>query len=145
MDDVLRTQCFDVVEDVFENADMLVSPVLSVAGVPNNPSGDTFGPTQVDGQRVDPCIGWCLTFPFNFTPHPAASAPAGRTPAGVPVGIQLVAPRFQDRRVLNVARALEADCCTVISGLPWPGGGRDGPSGRGLVQACDGPRSAWSG
>lgn len=108
MDDVLRTGCFDVVEDVFETADLLVSPVLSVAGVPNG-AGDTFGPSEVDGEPVDSLIGWCLTFPFNFTPHPAASAPAGHTPAGVPVGLQLVAPRFCDRRVLNAARALEND------------------------------------
>ncbi|MGH3358593.1 MAG: amidase [Nocardioidaceae bacterium] len=115
MDDVLRTRCFDVVEDVFETADVLVSPVLSVSGVPNSDTGDTFGPTEVDGQPVDPCIGWCLTFPFNFTPHPAASVPAGCTPAGVPVGLQPVAPRFHDQRVLNVARALETD-----STATWP-------------------------
>lgn len=115
MDDVLRTRCFDVVEDVFETADLLVSPVTSVSGVANRPTGDTFGPTEVDGRPVDPCIGWCLTFPFNFTPHPAGSVPAGRTPGGVPVGLQVVAPRFCDHRVLKVARALEAD-----ADVSWP-------------------------
>jgi amidase/aspartyl-tRNA(Asn)/glutamyl-tRNA(Gln) amidotransferase subunit A len=81
--------------------------VLSVVGVPNDPDGDTFGPTEVDGQQVDPVIGWCLTFPFNFTPHPAASAPVGTTAAGLPVGLQLVGRRFQDRDVLRAALALE--------------------------------------
>lgn len=107
MDDVLRTRCFDAVQDVFESADLLVSPVLGVAGVPNNPGGDTFGPTQIDGVPVDPVIGWCLTFPFNFVPHPAASAPAGVTGRGLPVGVQIVGRPFEDERVLRAARALE--------------------------------------
>lgn len=106
LDDALRTACFDVVEDVLEDVDVLASPVTSVAGVPNG-EGDTFGPTTVNGEPVDPCIGWCLTFPFNFTPHPAASVPAGLTPQGVPVGLQLVARRFEDHRLLEAARALE--------------------------------------
>jgi amidase/aspartyl-tRNA(Asn)/glutamyl-tRNA(Gln) amidotransferase subunit A len=107
MDDHVRTRCFDAIEDVLVDHDLLVSPVLSVAGVPNDPDGDTFGPTEVNGQQVDPVIGWCLTFPFNFTPHPAASAPAGLTEAGLPVGLQLVGRRFEERQVLRAARALE--------------------------------------
>jgi amidase/aspartyl-tRNA(Asn)/glutamyl-tRNA(Gln) amidotransferase subunit A len=107
MDDILRTACYDVVEDVLEVYDLLVSPVLSVAGVPNNPDGDTFGPAQVNGVTVDPVIGWCLTFPFNFTPHPAASAPAGLTRQGLPVGVQIVGRKFQDHQVLRAAQALE--------------------------------------
>lgn len=106
-DEVVRTQCFDVVEDILTDFDLLASPVLSVAGVPNNPSGDTFGPSEVNGQHVDPVIGWCLTFPFNFTPHPAASAPAGMTASGLPVGLQLVGRRFNDRDVLRAALAVE--------------------------------------
>lgn len=119
MDDVLRTQCYDAIETIFRSADLLVSPVLSVAGVPNDGTGDTAGPTQVDGHAVDPYIGWCLTFPFNFTPHPAASVPAGRTPAGVPVGLQIVAPRFHDRQLLNAARAMEL-CSSGTQAKPEP-------------------------
>ena len=106
-DEVVRTQCFDVVEDILSDFDLLASPVLSVAGVPNNPDGDTFGPHEVNGQEVDPVIGWCLTFPFNFTPHPAASAPAGLTASGLPVGLQIVGRRFKERDVLRASLALE--------------------------------------
>ena len=43
--------------------------------------GNTKGPTEINGEAVDPLIGWCLTYLFNFTGHPAASVPAGSTRA----------------------------------------------------------------
>jgi len=38
--------------------------------------------------------------------HPAVSVPAGLTPAGLPVGLQLVAPYGADRRLLEIAAAV---------------------------------------
>jgi Asp-tRNA(Asn)/Glu-tRNA(Gln) amidotransferase A subunit family amidase len=49
----------------------------------------------------------------NQTGHPAISLPAGRLPNGVPFGIQLTAPRFRDRMLLEVANAWE-------EAHPWP-------------------------
>jgi len=116
LDDVLRTQVFDVVQDVFEDHDLIVTPTLSVAGVPNAApgagAGTTRGPSRVEGQAVDPFIGWCLTYPVNFTGHPAASLPAGLTPDGLPVGVQLIGRRFADATVLSASAALER-------ALPW--------------------------
>jgi len=39
---------------------------------------------------------------------PATTVPAGRTPAGLPVGAQLIGPRGADSRTLAVAEAIEA-------------------------------------
>jgi len=78
-----------------------------VAGIDNAADGTTRGPEEVEGQRVDPFIGWCLTYPLNFTGHPAASLPAGTTPEGLPVGLQLVGRRFEDARVLAASAAFE--------------------------------------
>lgn len=39
---------------------------------------------------------------------PAVTLPCTTGPAGLPVGIQLVAPRFADRRLLAVAAHVEA-------------------------------------
>jgi len=48
-----------------------------------------------------------LTAPFNFTGLPAMSVPCGVTPAGLPVGLQVVGAPWAERRVLRVGRAYE--------------------------------------
>jgi amidase len=44
----------------------------------------------------------------TVTGCPAISVPAGRTRDGLPVGVQLVATHGADRRLLEVAAAVEA-------------------------------------
>jgi aspartyl-tRNA(Asn)/glutamyl-tRNA(Gln) amidotransferase subunit A len=48
-----------------------------------------------------------LTQLFNITGHPAISLPCGRTPEGLPCGLQLVGTRGQTDTLLHVARAVE--------------------------------------
>lgn len=103
----LRTELFDAVEDVFESYDLLVSPTVACPPVENAADGETLGPETVAGEAVDPRIGWCLTHLCNFTGHPAASVPAGFTDGGLPVGLQVVAPRFADDRLLAACAAFE--------------------------------------
>lgn len=63
-------------------------------------------PTEVDGQSVPPS-GFTRTYPFNFTGNPAASIPCGLTSDGLPIGLQVVGPRFREEKVLRFARAFE--------------------------------------
>ena len=49
-----------------------------------------------------------LTQLFNATGHPAVSIPRGKTPDGLPVGLQLVGPRQHTDQLLAVAEACEA-------------------------------------
>jgi Asp-tRNA(Asn)/Glu-tRNA(Gln) amidotransferase A subunit family amidase len=46
---------------------------------------------------------------------PAASAPAGLTQDGLPVGMQIVAPRFEEPTILSVARLIHQ-----ASRVGWP-------------------------
>jgi Asp-tRNA(Asn)/Glu-tRNA(Gln) amidotransferase A subunit family amidase len=39
--------------------------------------------------------------------HPALALPAGRDESGLPFGLQLIGPLFQDGRLLAMAHALE--------------------------------------
>jgi len=105
-DDRMRTEVYDAVQGVFANHDLLVTPTLASMPVENATDGNTLGPKTVAGEEVDRLIGWCLTYPINFTGHPACSVPAG-TVNGLPVGMQIVGRRYADRAVLAASAAFE--------------------------------------
>jgi aspartyl-tRNA(Asn)/glutamyl-tRNA(Gln) amidotransferase subunit A len=102
--DAVRTSVFDTVQSLLKEYDLLITPTVSV------PPFDvqTLGPQQVGGEEIDPVFGWCLTWLFNMTGHPAASVPAGFVD-GLPVGMQIVGPRFRDDLILAVAAAMERE------------------------------------
>ena len=57
--------------------------------------------------------------PFNLTGQPAASIPCGYSPAGLPIGLQIVADRFDDALVLRASRAYERDH-PILAAPPVP-------------------------
>ncbi|HEU4922880.1 MAG TPA: amidase [Burkholderiales bacterium] len=81
--------------------DLLVTPTLSI---PAFDAGKEVADKMLQSRWTD----WTpFTFPFNLTQQPAASIPCGLTAAGLPVGLQLVGPKYADARVLRAARAFE--------------------------------------
>jgi aspartyl-tRNA(Asn)/glutamyl-tRNA(Gln) amidotransferase subunit A len=58
-----------------------------------------------------------FTYPFNMTQQPAATVPAGLTSEGLPVGLQVIGPRYTEDLVLAVCRLLEAERPWAIA---WP-------------------------
>jgi len=54
-----------------------------------------------------------FSYPFNLTQQPAASVPCGFTAAGLPVGLQIVAAKHAEAKVLRAARAYEAEYPTT--------------------------------
>ena len=48
-----------------------------------------------------------FTAAFNLTGLPALSVPCGFTPAGLPIGLQLVAGRWAEARLLRAGHAYE--------------------------------------
>ncbi|MDB5526270.1 MAG: glutamyl-tRNA amidotransferase [Rhizobium sp.] len=107
LDDVLRTGVFDGLEDIFDGYDLILSPTLAIPPVRNAGDGNTIGPVVINGETVEPLIGWCMTYPINFTGHPAISVPAGLTPEGLPVGLQIIGRRHADETVLAFASRFE--------------------------------------
>ena len=82
--------------------DLLVTPTLSV---PAFDVGKEFPETSGGRRWTD----WTpFTYPFNLTQQPAASIPCGFTQGGLPVGLQIVGPRYADALVLRAARAFES-------------------------------------
>ncbi len=105
-DQGVRGAIFDAFQNVFGRYDLIVTPTLAAMPVENRSDGNTLGPASVNGEEVDPLIGWCLTYPVNFTGHPAASIPAGFV-GGLPVGMQIIGRRFADADVFAASAAFE--------------------------------------
>jgi len=98
-----RHAYYDKVRTYFDRYDLLLTPTLSVAAFP----AERLIPEHWEQHPWD-WLRWAgFSFPFNLTWLPAATVPCGFTPAGLPVGLQIVAGRNRDLRVLQASRAFE--------------------------------------
>ena len=108
--DTVRTRLYDAVEEALENYDALVCPALATLPLTH----EEPLPTEIDGEGVSGLpMDWALSWPFNMTGHPVVTVPAGIA-EGLPVGIQVVTKRYDERAALSVATALE-------EARPWAG------------------------
>ena len=106
-DQAMRSEIYDSVQAVFTDHDLLITPTLACLPVENAANGNTIGPKRVAGEEVDPLIGWCLTYPINYSGNPAASIPAGLSKNGLPVGMQIVGRRYADLDVIAASAVFE--------------------------------------
>ncbi|MBV9358586.1 MAG: amidase [Chloroflexi bacterium] len=106
-DQAMRTEIYDAIQGALNTYDLLVTPTLACTAVKNADDGNTKGPTEIQGVGVDPLIGWCLTYPVNYSGHPAASVPAGLSDDGLPVGMQIIGRRYADVDVLTASAVFE--------------------------------------
>jgi aspartyl-tRNA(Asn)/glutamyl-tRNA(Gln) amidotransferase subunit A len=95
---------WDTVRPLFERFDLLLTPTLSVAAFPV----ERLNPEHYPQHAWDWFPWASFSYPFNLTQQPAATVPAGFTPAGLPVGLQIVGRRFADLAVLQASAAFEA-------------------------------------
>jgi aspartyl-tRNA(Asn)/glutamyl-tRNA(Gln) amidotransferase subunit A len=87
----------------FRDWDFLLTPSVSVAAFPAEKLMPDHWPTHPWDW-----VMWAeFSYPFNMSWNPAASVPCGFTPAGLPVGLQIVGKRFDDLGVLQAAAAFE--------------------------------------
>jgi len=88
----------------FERADVLVAPSTPI---PAPRIGDTQ--IRVAGQRETAVRAELLrmTRPANISGLPALSLPCGFTQAGLPVGLQLIGPRWSEAKLLSIALAYQ--------------------------------------
>ncbi|HYF92383.1 MAG TPA: amidase [Symbiobacteriaceae bacterium] len=106
-DQQMRTHVYDAIQGVLTRYDLLMTPTLACLPVPNATDGNTVGPSVINGEQVDPLIGWCLTYLTNFTGHPSASIPAGMVENRLPVGMQIIGRRYADADVLTASAVFE--------------------------------------
>jgi amidase len=109
-----RQQVFHRFRTLFEFFDVLLTPAAPVKPFPV----ETNFPTGLNGQKFENYVDWIApAFLITLVSLPAASAPAGMTRDGLPVGMQIVAPRFEEPLILSVAKLVHG-----ASGVAWPPG-----------------------
>jgi aspartyl-tRNA(Asn)/glutamyl-tRNA(Gln) amidotransferase subunit A len=94
----------------FENFDVIVTPTTPVTA--STIEQCKKGYAEVDGRKVpyqSPAgsLGTVLTIPFNLTGLPAITVCCGFSPAGLPIGLQIIGAPFREATIFQVARAYE--------------------------------------
>jgi aspartyl-tRNA(Asn)/glutamyl-tRNA(Gln) amidotransferase subunit A len=90
----VRTLIIREFEDVFKKVDVLIGPVSPF-------------PAFKIGELVDDPLSMymvdVLTIPASCAGIPGMSCPVGKTKEGLPVGMQILAPQFEEGRILKIA------------------------------------------
>ena len=102
--ELLRAQIYAGVVEFFERYDALILPAAQVT-----PFGiETEWVDEIDGVKLPTYIDWMtVCCAISVTGLPAISVPAGFTPTGLPVGLQIVGKPRGDLDLLRVAHAFE--------------------------------------
>jgi len=100
-----RADVFRAVAGLLERFDVLAAPAAQVVPFP----AELEYPSEVGGVAMPHYLGWMRACSrITVSAHPVAAVPAGFTPDGLPVGLQLVGRFGDDRRLLAHAAAWEA-------------------------------------
>ena len=107
-----REEMFQRFRKLFERYDVLLTPAAPVKPYPVEKNF----PDRINGRSVENYIDWIApAYLITLMSLPAATAPAGLSQDGLPVGMQIVAPRFEEPLILRVARLIHQ-----ASGVGWP-------------------------
>jgi len=87
----------------FQNYDIFITPTTAVVafelGIP--------WALKINGIKVSPTAWQPFSYPFNMTGQPAATIPCGWSSDGLPIGMQIVGKRYDEKTVLQVSKAFE--------------------------------------
>lgn len=98
--DVLRMQIFEQMREY----PILLCPVASIPAFRHGERS-----WMVDGKTVQYLDAWSYCECFNLLGMPAAVVPEGRSPEGLPIGVQIAARPWEEEIVLSVAEVLETE------------------------------------
>ncbi|MCS2608692.1 amidase [Halomonas dongshanensis] len=97
-------------EAVFDQVDFVISPTTPNVAFP----AEWASPTNDPARPFDHIV---YTVPWNMGEQPAISLNAGFSQEGMPIGVQLIGPRFADHGVLKLAYQLET---ALALPMRWP-------------------------
>jgi amidase len=88
----------------FEKYDLLITPQSPVKQFPV----ERNFPTLINGEKLDNYTDWIAgSYLITLMSLPGGSVPAGKTGDGLPVGIQMVGPRFEEPLILSVMKIVQ--------------------------------------
>ena len=102
-----RAQLFQRFAKFFEQYDLLITPQSPVKQFPV----EMNFPTLINGRKLENYTDWIAgSFLITLMSLPGGSVPAGQTSDGLPVGIQVVGPRFEEPLILSVMKIVQQTC-----------------------------------
>ena len=106
---VRRLIC-EAFDRAFEQVDVIVSPAVSMPAETIEECQQGYVETaggRIPLQDARGTRGTLCTIPFNVTGAPAISVPCGFSAQGLPIGLQIAAPHFEEPLLLQDAHAYE--------------------------------------
>ena len=102
-----RKGVYEVFHKYFKDYDILITPTTPCPAfiVEKTEFGTRF--PIVKGKPLNISNWMSFTYPFNLTGLPAASIPCGWTDSGLPIGMQIIGKRYDEKTVLQVSKAFE--------------------------------------
>jgi amidase len=101
----MRSELFHRMRVFLERYEFLACPVNQLPPFP----AEIEWPREIAGVKLDSYLDWMKScYYITITSHPAISVPAGFTPEGLPVGLQIVGRYRADLSVLQLAQAFES-------------------------------------
>jgi amidase len=98
-----RDQSIIAWEQFFDAWDVLLCPPSMVTAFPHCERGS---PLQVDERKVEYWMVSAHCTVFNYTGHPAVVLPYKLDSDGLPIGVQMVGKRWDESRLLAIAKAI---------------------------------------
>jgi amidase len=96
----------------FESYDLLITPQSPVKQFPV----EMNFPTEINGKKLDNYTDWIAgSFLITLMSLPGGAVPAGLTSDGLPVGIQIVGPRFEEPLILSTMKIVQE-----LHPIGWP-------------------------
>ncbi|HXA59556.1 MAG TPA: amidase family protein, partial [Streptosporangiaceae bacterium] len=94
---------------LFERYDVVLAPVMPTVAFPHDTDRTlTDRVIDIGGTEVSHlvAVAWCGS--VGSVLLPVVTLPTGLTPAGLPVGVQVIGPFLSDLRLLRIAALLDA-------------------------------------
>ena len=108
--------------EFFKRYDVLIAPVAPTVAFPHDHKGTLLSRSfEVNGQQKPMLNNMTWTYMAVVSGLPATVAPVGLSDSGLPVGIQIIGARFEDRTTIAFARGLSE----LMGGFVAPPGYED--------------------
>src|SRR5689334_17502508 len=107
-----RFALFQKMRALFERYDLLLTPAAPVKPFPV----DLNFPNEINGKSFDNYIDWIAPcFLITLLSLPAGSVPAGLTADRLPVGLQVIGPRFEEPKIFGLMKLVQQ-----ANPIGWP-------------------------